>query len=87
TEATFNSLFNSVSRMEKSLQKRPQVGPLVPPPPISSFEEVERYPETITDPVLTNSTIRVPPLVVQPSPVFGSFELPPAPSTSSVIPE
>ncbi|GJU30639.1 reverse transcriptase domain-containing protein [Tanacetum coccineum] len=32
-------------------------------------------------------TIRVPPLVVQSSPVFGSFELPPAPSTSFVIPE
>ncbi|GJT37527.1 hypothetical protein Tco_0937392, partial [Tanacetum coccineum] len=113
TEAKFNSLSNSVSRMEKSLQERPQgmlssntipnpredlkvittrsgstlVGPSVLPPPISSSEEVERDPETITDPVLTDSTIRVPPLVVQPSPASGSSKLPPAPASSSVIPE
>ncbi|GJS22678.1 hypothetical protein Tco_0451310 [Tanacetum coccineum] len=62
-------------------------GPSVPPPLLSFSEEVERDPETITDPVPTDSTIRVPPLVVQPSLIFGSSELPPAPSTSFVIPE
>ncbi|GJS22679.1 reverse transcriptase domain-containing protein [Tanacetum coccineum] len=113
TEAKFNSLTNSVSRMEKSIYERPQgmlpsntipnpwedlkvittrsgatlTGPSVPPPPLSFSEEVERDPKTITDPVLTDSTIRVPPLVVKLSLVSGSSELPPAPSTSFVIPE
>ncbi|GJZ75757.1 reverse transcriptase domain-containing protein [Tanacetum coccineum] len=63
------------------------VGPSVPSPPSSSFNEVERDPKTITDQVLTESTIRVPPLVVQPSPVSTSSELPPAPASFSVIPE
>ncbi|GKF20170.1 hypothetical protein Tco_0068808, partial [Tanacetum coccineum] len=63
-------------------------GPSVPPPPLSSSEEVERDLETITGHALTESTTRVPPLVVQPSPVSGSSELPPAPASSSfVIPE
>ncbi|GJX41200.1 hypothetical protein Tco_0256190 [Tanacetum coccineum] len=60
-------------------------GPSVPPPPLSSSEEVEREPETTTDPVLTDSTIRVPPSVVQPSPASTSSELPPAPVSSPVI--
>ncbi|GJY86369.1 reverse transcriptase domain-containing protein, partial [Tanacetum coccineum] len=61
--------------------------PLVPPPALSSSEEVERDPETIMDQVLTESTIRVPPPVVQPSPIYRSSELPPVPASSSVIPE
>ncbi|GJU21028.1 reverse transcriptase domain-containing protein [Tanacetum coccineum] len=60
-------------------------GPSVPPPPLSSSKEVDREPETITDPVLTESTTSVPPPVVQPSP--ASTELPPAPVSSPVIPE
>ncbi|GKA36496.1 reverse transcriptase domain-containing protein [Tanacetum coccineum] len=60
------------------------VGPSVPPP-LSSSKEVDREPETITDPVLTESTTSVPPLVVQPSP--ASTELPHAPVSSPVIPE
>ncbi|GJX76270.1 reverse transcriptase domain-containing protein [Tanacetum coccineum] len=39
-------------------------GPSVPPPPLSSFKEVERDPESTTDQVLTESTTRVPPLAV-----------------------
>ncbi|GKA09854.1 hypothetical protein Tco_0689287 [Tanacetum coccineum] len=62
-------------------------GPSVPPPPLSSSEEVEREPETTTDPVLTDSTIRVPPSVVQPSPASTSSKLPPALVSSPVIPE
>ncbi|GJV12574.1 reverse transcriptase domain-containing protein, partial [Tanacetum coccineum] len=62
-------------------------GPLVPPPPLSSSSEVEREPETTTDQVLTESTTSIPPLVVQPSPASTSFELPPAPISSPVIPE
>ncbi|GJW71126.1 reverse transcriptase domain-containing protein [Tanacetum coccineum] len=62
--------------------------PSVPPLSLSSSKEVERDPETIMDQVLTKSTIRVPSLVVQPSLVSGSSELPPAPDSSSfVIPE
>ncbi|GJT80676.1 reverse transcriptase domain-containing protein [Tanacetum coccineum] len=57
-------------------------GPSVPPPPLSSSKEVEQDPESTTDQVLTESTIRVPSPVVQPSP---TSELPPAPS--SVIPK
>ncbi|GJW28317.1 reverse transcriptase domain-containing protein [Tanacetum coccineum] len=60
-------------------------GPSVPPPPLSSSKEVDREPETIIDPVLTESTTSVPPSVVQPSPV--STELPNAPVSSPVIPE
>ncbi|GJT03912.1 reverse transcriptase domain-containing protein [Tanacetum coccineum] len=62
-------------------------GPSVPPPPLSSFKEVEREPETTTDQVLTESTIRVPPPVVQPSPASTSSEPSPAPISSPVIPE
>ncbi|GJY72173.1 reverse transcriptase domain-containing protein [Tanacetum coccineum] len=60
-------------------------GPSVPPPPLSSFKEVEPEPETITDQVLTESTTSVPPPVVQPSPASTSSELPPAPISSPVI--
>ncbi|GJR31360.1 reverse transcriptase domain-containing protein [Tanacetum coccineum] len=62
-------------------------GPSVPSPPSSSSKEVERDLETITDQVLTKSTTRVPPPVVQPSPVSIPSELPTAPASSSVIPE
>ncbi|GJW35713.1 reverse transcriptase domain-containing protein [Tanacetum coccineum] len=62
-------------------------GPSVPPPPLSSSEEVEREPETTTDQVLTESTTSVLPLVVQPSPAFTSSELPPAHVSFPVIPE
>ncbi|GJV53526.1 hypothetical protein Tco_1449267 [Tanacetum coccineum] len=62
-------------------------GPLVPPPPLSSSKEVERDPESTTDQVLIESTTRVPPPVVQPSPVSNSFELPPSPASSSVTPK
>ncbi|GJX27818.1 reverse transcriptase domain-containing protein [Tanacetum coccineum] len=56
-------------------------GPSVPPPLLSSSKEVDREPKTITDPVLTESTISVPPPVIQPS--LASTELPHVP----VIPE
>ncbi|GJY49553.1 reverse transcriptase domain-containing protein [Tanacetum coccineum] len=66
-------------------------GPSVPLPPLSSSsKEVERDPKTITDQAHISSpecTTRVPPLVIQLSPIFRSSELPPSPSTSSVIPE
>ncbi|GJZ05911.1 hypothetical protein Tco_0539704 [Tanacetum coccineum] len=62
-------------------------GPSIPPPPLSSSKEVDQEPKTITDQVLTESTTSVPPLVVQPSPTSTSFELPPAPVSSPVIPE
>ncbi|GKA66004.1 hypothetical protein Tco_0765812 [Tanacetum coccineum] len=62
------------------------VGPSVPPPPLSSSsKEVDQEPETITDPVLTESTTSVPPPVVQPSP--ASTDLFHAPVSSPVIPE
>ncbi|GJW67155.1 reverse transcriptase domain-containing protein [Tanacetum coccineum] len=60
-------------------------GPSVPPPPLSSFVEVEREPKMTTDQVLTESTTSVPPSVVQPSPAFTSSELPLAPISSPVI--
>nr|GEY43867.1 hypothetical protein [Tanacetum cinerariifolium] len=44
--------------------------------------EVQRDPEAITDQVLTKSTTRVPPPVVQPSPSSRSFEIPLSPSYS-----
>ncbi|GJY62564.1 hypothetical protein Tco_0463221 [Tanacetum coccineum] len=62
-------------------------GPLVPPPPLSSSKEVDQDLETITDQVLIESTTRVPPLVVQPSPASTSSELPLAPVSSLVIPK
>ncbi|GKD59869.1 hypothetical protein Tco_1297378 [Tanacetum coccineum] len=66
---------------------QPQVGPSVPPPPHSTSKEVERDPESTTNQVLTESTTRVPPLLVQPSPASTSSELPPAHVSSPVIPE
>nr|GEV66364.1 putative reverse transcriptase domain-containing protein [Tanacetum cinerariifolium] len=63
------------------------VGPSVPPPPLSFSNEVEREPETTTDQVLTESTTRVPPLVVQPSPASTSSEHPHALVSSLVIPK
>ncbi|GJZ74472.1 reverse transcriptase domain-containing protein [Tanacetum coccineum] len=62
-------------------------GPSVPPLHLSSSKEVERESEMTTDQVLTESTTRVPPLVLQPSPASTSYELPPAPISSLVIPE
>ncbi|GJS93066.1 reverse transcriptase domain-containing protein [Tanacetum coccineum] len=61
---------------------------ILPPPPFSSSKEVERDPETITNQVLPESTTRVPPPVVQPSPSSRSSEIPPSPtSTSSELPK
>ncbi|GKA95594.1 reverse transcriptase domain-containing protein [Tanacetum coccineum] len=60
-------------------------GPSVPPLPLSSSKEVERESETTTDQVLTESTTRVPPPILQPSPASTSSELPPAPISSLVI--
>ncbi|GJS38868.1 hypothetical protein Tco_0563911 [Tanacetum coccineum] len=50
----------------------------VPLPPLSSSSsnEVERYPKTITDQVLPENTIRVPPSVVQTSPSTLSSVIP-----------
>ncbi|GKD78778.1 reverse transcriptase domain-containing protein [Tanacetum coccineum] len=62
-------------------------GPSIPSPPSSSSKVVERDPESTTDQVLTESTTRVPPLVVQPSPTSTSFELHPAHVSSPMIPE
>ncbi|GJT16617.1 reverse transcriptase domain-containing protein [Tanacetum coccineum] len=59
-------------------------GPSVPPPPLSSSsfsKEVEQDPEMITDQVLPESTTRVPPPIVQPSPSSRSFEIPLSPSS------
>ncbi|GJZ15971.1 reverse transcriptase domain-containing protein [Tanacetum coccineum] len=60
-----------------------RAGPSVPPPFPSSSKEVERDPETITDHVLTESTTRVPPSVVQPSPISRPFKIPPPPTSYS----
>ncbi|GJX63631.1 reverse transcriptase domain-containing protein [Tanacetum coccineum] len=79
--------YNSGGQMQKALQERPQVGPSVPPPPLSSSKEVERDPESTTNQVLTESTTRVLTPVVQPSPASTSSELPPAPASSCVIPD
>ncbi|GJV66487.1 reverse transcriptase domain-containing protein [Tanacetum coccineum] len=62
-------------------------GPSVPPPPFLSSKEVDREPETIIDQVLTESTTRIPPPVIQPSPTSTYFKLPPTPVSSHVIPE
>ncbi|GJX39172.1 hypothetical protein Tco_0252475 [Tanacetum coccineum] len=54
-------------------------GTSVPPPPFSSSKEVERDLEPTMDQVhiqSLKSTARVPPLVVQPSPVSKTSELP-----------
>nr|GEZ05141.1 hypothetical protein [Tanacetum cinerariifolium] len=60
-----------------------QDGPLVPPPPPFSFSnEVEQDSETIIDQVLTKSTIRVSPPVVQSPPAPRSSETPLSPSSS-----
>ncbi|GJR24669.1 hypothetical protein Tco_0973196 [Tanacetum coccineum] len=56
------------------------VGPLVPPPPLSSsFKEVERDPETTTDQVHISSpesTARVPSPIVQPAPASKPNKIP-----------
>nr|GEX90838.1 reverse transcriptase domain-containing protein [Tanacetum cinerariifolium] len=62
-------------------------GPSVPSHSSSSSKKVEQDLETITDQVFPESTTRVPPLVVRPSLVSRSFELPPSTSTFSMIPE
>ncbi|GJZ34588.1 hypothetical protein Tco_0580405 [Tanacetum coccineum] len=76
--------------LKKVLMERPQAGPPVPPPnPSSEEEEVEQDSEPTMDQVhipSQESTARVPPPVVQPSP--SSSELPPSPaSTSSELPK
>nr|GEX74518.1 reverse transcriptase domain-containing protein [Tanacetum cinerariifolium] len=59
-----------------------QDGPLVPPPPLFSFsKEVKQDSETIIDQVLTKSTIRVSPLVVQLPPAPRSSKTPLSPSS------
>nr|GEV44848.1 hypothetical protein [Tanacetum cinerariifolium] len=59
-------------------------GPSVLPlPPFASSKEVERDPETIMNQVPTESTIRVPPLVVQSPPASVSFKIPYPPTHSS----
>ncbi|GJT03919.1 reverse transcriptase domain-containing protein [Tanacetum coccineum] len=62
----------------------PSIPTHVPPTP---RVEVEKEPETLMDEVLTESTIRVPPPIVQPSPASTSFELLPAPVPSLVVTE
>ncbi|GKC15105.1 hypothetical protein Tco_1011887, partial [Tanacetum coccineum] len=62
-------------------------GPSVLPHPLSSSNEVEREPDMTTDQVLTESTTRVPPLVVQPSSTSTSSELPLSLVSSPMIPE
>ncbi|GJV87621.1 reverse transcriptase domain-containing protein [Tanacetum coccineum] len=64
----------------------PGAGSSVPPLPSSSSsssKEVERDPKMITDRVLTESTTRVPPPIVQPSPISRPYEIPPPPTSSS----
>nr|GEV31192.1 hypothetical protein [Tanacetum cinerariifolium] len=59
-------------------------GPLVSPhTPFSSSKEVERDSEMIMDQVPTESTIRVPPLVIQSPPALYSSEIPHPPTPSS----
>ncbi|GJY26856.1 reverse transcriptase domain-containing protein [Tanacetum coccineum] len=60
-------------------------GPSLPLPPLSSSKEVEPEPKTTTDQVLTESTKRVLPLVVQPSPASTSSEIPSTPVSSHVV--
>ncbi|GKC76608.1 hypothetical protein Tco_1127382, partial [Tanacetum coccineum] len=60
-------------------------GPSDPSPPSSSSKEVERVPESTTDQVLTESTTRIPPLIVQLSPASTSSELRPAHVSSPMI--
>ncbi|GKC35408.1 reverse transcriptase domain-containing protein [Tanacetum coccineum] len=84
-----SSLNNQMAEVRKVLQERPQGG--LPsntiPNPQEYIKEVKQDLEMIMDQVLTKSTIRVPPSVVQQSPISRSSELPPSPFTSSVIPE
>ncbi|GKB41278.1 reverse transcriptase domain-containing protein [Tanacetum coccineum] len=61
--------------------------PTFPPLPLSSFKELEQDPKSTINQVLTDSTIRVPHPVVQPSPASTFSELPPALASSFVIPE
>ncbi|GJR63588.1 hypothetical protein Tco_1505750 [Tanacetum coccineum] len=67
------SLFEAWERYKLSIDR-------FPPPPLSSSSsnEVERDPKTIKDHVLTESSTRVPPLVVQPSLAPRSSKLPPS---------
>nr|GEX32852.1 reverse transcriptase domain-containing protein [Tanacetum cinerariifolium] len=63
------------------------VGPSVPSPPSSSSKELKRDSKTIMDQVLTESTTRVSPPVVQSSLASRLSELLPAPASSFMIPE
>nr|GEW78451.1 hypothetical protein [Tanacetum cinerariifolium] len=84
---TIQTLTNEMAEIKKVLFQRPQDGPLVPsPPPFSSSKEVERDPKTIMDQVLTKSTIRVPPLVVQSPLAPRSFEIPLSLASSEIPP-
>nr|GEU97205.1 reverse transcriptase domain-containing protein [Tanacetum cinerariifolium] len=56
-------------------------------PPVATLRTYTLLREPITNVVLTESTTRVPPLVVYPSPASTSFKLPPAPVSSPVIPK
>ncbi|GJU76978.1 reverse transcriptase domain-containing protein [Tanacetum coccineum] len=91
TEAKFNSLATSVSRMEKSLQERPQgvLSSNTAPNPREDLKAITTQSGvTLAGPsVLNESTTRVPPPAVQPSPASTSSELPPAPVSSPVVPE
>nr|GEV31819.1 reverse transcriptase domain-containing protein [Tanacetum cinerariifolium] len=59
---------------------------VLPLPPFYSSKEVERDPKTIMDQVPIESTIRVPPPVVQshPAPVSSEIPHPPTPSSSEL---
>nr|GFD16822.1 hypothetical protein [Tanacetum cinerariifolium] len=75
--------------IRKVLQERHQGG--LPrntiPNPREDIKVITIRSETIMDQALPESTTRVPPPVVQPSPVSRSSELPSSPSTSFMIPE
>nr|GEU82766.1 DNA-directed DNA polymerase [Tanacetum cinerariifolium] len=86
-EATNQFVRTQIGQLTKALQERPQDGPSIPSLPSSSPKEVERDPESTTDQELTESTTRVPPSVIQPSPTSTSYELPFSPVSSPVIPE
>ncbi|GKA03153.1 reverse transcriptase domain-containing protein, partial [Tanacetum coccineum] len=64
TSGTYNSGGNAYQPQVITTQSGATLaGPSVSPLPLSSSEEVERDPETITDPVLPESTTSVPPLL------------------------
>nr|GEV90757.1 putative reverse transcriptase domain-containing protein [Tanacetum cinerariifolium] len=74
------NLRNEIMRVQQRFTR-----PSVPSPPYTSSKEVKQDLELTTDHVLTKSTRRLPPLVVQQSPASTSSELPPALVSSPVI--